>query len=202
MQEFGRQNPRRRAVAPAQIPQGRRPKRVVALQKLLNPALAKRGHRGNLAGRMPLRQKPDRLKMPRRHNVLASLVPRLQRLNAQMTGHVRHARPPANHGYPIYQQKMPTRIHPVESIRRNPYYYFSSDRMVGDIDNIVKPILDAMVRIAYADDREVERVTVQRFEPLDQWEFSDPSAQLVAALDNDPPVVYIRVDDDLSWRRL
>ena len=30
-QEFGRQNPRRRAVAPTQIPQGRRPKRVVAL---------------------------------------------------------------------------------------------------------------------------------------------------------------------------
>ena len=30
--------------------------------------------------------------------------------------------------------------------------------------------------------------------------FADPSEQLAKALDSSPPLVYIRVDDDLSWR--
>jgi Holliday junction resolvase RusA-like endonuclease len=81
-------------------------------------------------------------------------------------------------------------------------YYFLPHRMPGDIDNIVKPILDAMIRIAYVDDRAVERLVVQKFEPAAPRDFADPSLQLVAALDFDPPVVYIRIDDDLSWRRL
>ncbi len=74
--------------------------------------------------------------------------------------------------------------------------------MLGDIDNIVKPIMDALVRVAYIDDKDVERVVVQKFEPQDEWNFSDPDEQLAAALDAAPPVVYVRVDDDLSWRRL
>jgi hypothetical protein len=52
------------------------------------------------------------------------------------------------------------------------------------------------------DDNDVERVLVQKFEPHIEWEFSNPSDQIAAALDADPPVVYIRVDDDLSWRRI
>ncbi len=81
-------------------------------------------------------------------------------------------------------------------------YYFPPERMLGDIDNIVKPILDALIQIAYADDQGVERVVAQRFDAVIPREFSDPSTQLAAALDTDPPVVYIRVDDDLIWRRL
>lgn len=81
-------------------------------------------------------------------------------------------------------------------------YYFPSAPMEGDIDNIVKLILDGMVGIAYLDDNVVERVTVQKFEPEGGWEFSVLSDQLALALDMEAPVVYIRVDDDLSWRRL
>jgi crossover junction endodeoxyribonuclease RusA len=81
-------------------------------------------------------------------------------------------------------------------------YYFLSARMEGDIDNIVKPILDALKGVANLDDKLVERVIVQKFEPEAGWEFSAPSDQLAAALDKSPPVVYVRVDDDLSWRSL
>lgn len=81
-------------------------------------------------------------------------------------------------------------------------FYFLPEPMQGDVDNIVKPILDAMIGVAYLDDREVERVLVQKFEPQFERVFTDPSEELAAALDAEPPVVYIRVDDDLSWRLL
>jgi crossover junction endodeoxyribonuclease RusA len=77
-------------------------------------------------------------------------------------------------------------------------YYFPSAPIIGDIDNIVKPIMDALIHVAYMDDRDVERVIVQKFEPLVEWVFTDPSYQLAAALDIPAPVVYVRVDDDLS----
>jgi crossover junction endodeoxyribonuclease RusA len=80
-------------------------------------------------------------------------------------------------------------------------YYFPNDFMPGDIDNIVKPIMDALTKVAYLDDKVVERVIVQKFEPKVDWAFSAPSDQLADALEMEPPVVYIRVDDDLSWRR-
>lgn len=80
-------------------------------------------------------------------------------------------------------------------------YYFSAEPMEGDIDNIVKPILDAMIGIAYPNDRVVERVLAQKFEPDVDWSFERPSEILLQALDTQVPVVYIRLDDDLAWRR-
>ena len=73
--------------------------------------------------------------------------------------------------------------------------------MQGDVDNIVKPIMDALVHLAYNDDRAIERVVVQKVEPGIGWDFATASNQLVNALSLAPPVVYIRIDDDLSWRR-
>jgi len=55
--------------------------------------------------------------------------------------------------------------------------------MLGDVDNIVKPIMDGLIRIAYLDDNDVERVTVQKFEPQVEWDFASPGEQLAAALD-------------------
>ena len=81
-------------------------------------------------------------------------------------------------------------------------FYFPIDPMAGDIDNIVKPIIDSLKTVAYLDDRVVERVVVQKFEPDESWAFSAPSDRLAHALNSAPPVVYIRVDDDLSWRRV
>ena len=81
-------------------------------------------------------------------------------------------------------------------------YYFPSAPMEGDVDNIVKLIMDGMIGIAYLNDRVVERVTVQKFEPDGGWEFLVTSDRLALALDTEPPAVYIRVEDDLSWRTI
>lgn len=81
-------------------------------------------------------------------------------------------------------------------------YYFPPEPMVGDVDNIVKPILDGMIGVAYPTDQVIEQVVVQKFEPDTPWEFTSPTDQLAVALDTPPPVVYIRVDDDLRWRKL
>lgn len=81
-------------------------------------------------------------------------------------------------------------------------YYFPPEPMVGDIDNIVKPILDGMAGVAYPSDQVIEQVIVQKFEPDTPWEFVSPSVLLSIALDTTPPTVYIRVDDDLRWRTL
>jgi Holliday junction resolvase RusA-like endonuclease len=81
-------------------------------------------------------------------------------------------------------------------------YYFPPAEMQGDVDNIVKPILDGMINVAYLDDRAVERVLVQKFEPGIERSFADVTQKLQDALRTKAPVVYIRVDDDLSWRIL
>lgn len=87
-------------------------------------------------------------------------------------------------------------------------YYFPTAPMDGDVDNIVKPILDALIGTAYLDDRAIERVLSQKFEPGIGWSFNAPTELLSAALDtisasDEPaPVVYVRIDNDLSWRRL
>ena len=80
-------------------------------------------------------------------------------------------------------------------------HYFPAAPMEGDIDNIIKPIMDALIGVAYPNDRLVERVLVQKLEPEADWTFSQPSEVLAAALDTEAPVVYVRIDDDLGWRR-
>lgn len=81
-------------------------------------------------------------------------------------------------------------------------YYFPNAPMVGDIDNIVKPIMDALIHLVYNDDRAIERVLVQKLEPGVDWSFAQPSEQLAGALLVTPPVVHIRIDDDPIWRRV
>ncbi|MDP3896471.1 MAG: RusA family crossover junction endodeoxyribonuclease, partial [Mesorhizobium sp.] len=80
-------------------------------------------------------------------------------------------------------------------------YYFPVAPMEGDIDNIVKPILDAMVGVAYSNDRVIERVLAQKFEPDVGWSFRQPSEILARTLEAGAPVVYICLDDDLAWRQ-
>jgi hypothetical protein len=76
-------------------------------------------------------------------------------------------------------------------------FYFPASEMQGDIDNIVKPILDALSGHIYADDKQVERVWVQKFEPGRIFEFSNPSDKLVEALSGGKPLLFVRLGDDL-----
>lgn len=75
-------------------------------------------------------------------------------------------------------------------------YYLPDEPMQGDIDNIVKPILDALGRHIYIDDRQVDRVVAQKFEPGNVFTLSNPSAVFQLALSTLSPVVYIRVSND------
>jgi Holliday junction resolvase RusA-like endonuclease len=75
-------------------------------------------------------------------------------------------------------------------------FYFPPWRMQGDLDNIVKLIIDGMGKILYPDDQLIERI-----EPRVEWDFISTTPTLAQAVKSDPPVVYIRIDDDLSWRR-
>lgn len=77
--------------------------------------------------------------------------------------------------------------------------YFPPARMKGDIDNIVKLILDALCAVVYRDDSSVARLLVQKFEPGRLHEFRDPTPRLAAALEEVRPVLYVRIDDDLDW---
>jgi Holliday junction resolvase RusA-like endonuclease len=74
-------------------------------------------------------------------------------------------------------------------------YYFPDTEMDGDIDNIVKPILDAMSGPIYIDDNQVERIVVQKFEPRSLGRivvFSEPTTMLAAAIEAIGPRDYIR----------
>jgi crossover junction endodeoxyribonuclease RusA len=81
-------------------------------------------------------------------------------------------------------------------------FYFPPTEMDGDIDNIVKLIIDGMVAIIYPDDRILERIIVQKFEPGSEAVFHSLTPALEQAVETDPPVVYIRIDDDLGWRQV
>ncbi len=75
-------------------------------------------------------------------------------------------------------------------------YYLPGEPMEGDIDNIVKPILDALCRLIYIDDRQVERVVVQKFEPGNVFNFAQPTTTFVKALADAKPVLYVRISND------
>jgi crossover junction endodeoxyribonuclease RusA len=75
-------------------------------------------------------------------------------------------------------------------------FYFPSSPMHGDIDNIVKPILDALSRHVYMDDAQIERIVIQKFEPGAVFAFGSPSDVLQTALSGRKPLLYVRLSDD------
>lgn len=81
-------------------------------------------------------------------------------------------------------------------------FYFPPSEMQGDVDNIVKLIIDGMVTIIYPNDRLLERIIVQKFEPGVEAIFHSLTPTLEQATETEPPVIYIRIDDDLSWRQV
>jgi Holliday junction resolvase RusA-like endonuclease len=80
--------------------------------------------------------------------------------------------------------------------------YFPPTEMDGDVDNIVKLIVDGMVTIIYPDDQRLERIVVQKFEPGVESVFHSLTPTLDRGARTDPPAIYIRIDDDLGWRQV
>ena len=77
-------------------------------------------------------------------------------------------------------------------------YYFSTAQTTVDLDNTIKPILDAFSRYVYIDDVQVEHLDVRRFEPGRLVAFSSPSPKLAAAIDGQGPRVYLRIDVSIA----
>jgi hypothetical protein len=73
-------------------------------------------------------------------------------------------------------------------------YYFSDAPARVDIDNIVKPIFDSLSRFIYLDDRQVERLVVQKFEAGRLFTFTSPSPRLAETIEAEGPRVYLQVD--------
>jgi hypothetical protein len=80
--------------------------------------------------------------------------------------------------------------------------YFPPAPMEGDVDNIVKLIVDGMINVIQSNDRLLERVMVQKFEPDVEFVIHSLTLTLEEATEAEPPVIYIRIDDDMSWRQL
>jgi crossover junction endodeoxyribonuclease RusA len=74
-------------------------------------------------------------------------------------------------------------------------YCFPNGTMEGDIDNIIKPILDAMKSQVYIDDKQVERVVAQKFDEGRLFRFDNPSSELNAAITGQKPLIYVKVSD-------
>lgn len=74
-------------------------------------------------------------------------------------------------------------------------YYLPSEPMEGDLDNIVKPILDTLTQYVIMDDHQVDRLLVQRFDPDTIAELVDPSEVLRQAWAGERLVLYVRVSD-------
>src|SRR5450759_2477657 len=85
---------RARSVVAAQIAERRFAQRVVTRQQFLDPARHETRHRRHCRDRMALRQKPDRLKVPRRAHILAGSITRRQIFNAQVVLDMGHGSPP------------------------------------------------------------------------------------------------------------
>lgn len=66
----------------------------------------------------------------------------------------------------------------------------------------MKLILDGMLLVTYPNDRVIERVVVQKFEPGVEAVFQSLTPTLERAIGTEPPVICVRIDDDLSWRQV
>lgn len=67
--------------------------------------------------------------------------------------------------------------------------------MGGDLDNIIKWVLDALSPNIYADDSMIDRIVAQRFTGTTRFPIEDPSFVLAEAMANETPVLYIRIDE-------
>ena len=74
-------------------------------------------------------------------------------------------------------------------------FYFPQGEMQGDVDNIVKLTLDALVPNIYLDDSLIDRVLVQRFSPDADFSFASPSNALAIAVAMDEPVLFIKISE-------
>ena len=80
--------------------------------------------------------------------------------------------------------------------------YFFEDETDLDVDNIAKPILDALNDFIYEDDSQVSQVTVRKTRLGRGLEIDVPSPALAKALDTGGDFVYVKVGDAPNHREV
>ena len=65
-----------------------------------------------------------------------------------------------------------------------------------DVDNIIKPLLDAMGMVVYADDSQVRKVVIEKVDLTSTNTIQNPSPLLATALENYSEVLHIIVTWD------
>lgn len=73
------------------------------------------------------------------------------------------------------------------------FFYFGDTDL--DVDNVAKPILDALIGIVYDDDRSVVQLMIRKTRLAYGLDFPDASAALAEGLDANADFVYVRVSD-------
>lgn len=69
------------------------------------------------------------------------------------------------------------------------------DDIQGDLDNMIKPIQDAMNRVVYEDDHQFQDVRIAKYLPNRIMQLTSVSTTLASALAQDRPSVYIKIDE-------
>lgn len=73
-------------------------------------------------------------------------------------------------------------------------YFFPQAELEPDLDNAVKPVLDGLSACVFIDDKQIERLVVQRFEPGRPIPLLEDSARLDEATASTEPIIYIRLE--------
>jgi crossover junction endodeoxyribonuclease RusA len=81
-------------------------------------------------------------------------------------------------------------------------FHFSEGSMSGDLDNVVKPVLDAMKSLVYVDDSLVHRLLARRFDQVSLETCPVVTETLEFALLGPRPITYISCSADFSMDRL
>ena len=74
---------------------------------------------------------------------------------------------------------------------------FLDEDVGGDLDNMIKPILDAMNRVVYDDDHQIVDVRISKYFPGRLFKVDNPTPALTEALSGEMPVVYVKLTEDV-----
>jgi Holliday junction resolvase RusA-like endonuclease len=79
------------------------------------------------------------------------------------------------------------------------YFYLEA---AIDIDNFAKPILDALIGLAYEDDATVTDLVIRRRSLQETMELANVTPVLAQAIDSGDEFVYVRIEDATDQSRL
>jgi hypothetical protein len=73
-------------------------------------------------------------------------------------------------------------------------YYFPQSELEPDLDNATKPVLDGLCQCIYVDDKQIERLVIQRFEPGRAIPLLEDTPRFTEAVASSEPIIYIRLE--------